>query len=65
MRIRLEKLEESYASLQKRLVDSGGYFTKNRDQDIPETLDVEASVKVQMLEHKVNDLVSQLNLINP
>jgi hypothetical protein len=51
--------------MQKKIAEGGIYSLKARDQDIPETMDVDSSVKLQMIEHKVNDLAQQLNLLNP
>jgi len=47
--------------LQKRVADGNGFSMRARDQDIPETMDVDSNVKLQMLEHKVDDITSQLN----
>jgi hypothetical protein len=70
VRFRLDQLEEMYALLHKKVLDvgiKGGSFkaTMNTDQDIPETMDVETSIKIQMVEHKINDLVAQVSLMSP
>lgn len=58
-----------YAILHKKVLDHGltqkSSARANTDQDIPETMDVEAAIKIQMVEHKVSDLVAQVSLLNP
>jgi hypothetical protein len=55
-----------YAMLNKKVMDfninsshrSKSSVMKNADQDIPETMDLETAVKIQMVEHQINDLVA-------
>lgn len=49
-----------YAILHKKVLDGGQQRGPVRatDQDIPETMDVEAAIKIQMVEHKISDLVA-------
>lgn len=59
-------MEEMYAMLNKKVMDfninsshrSKSSVMKNADQDIPETMDLETAVKIQMVEHQINDLVA-------
>ena len=58
-----------YAILHKKVLDVGlskvGSFKVNTDQDIPETMDVETAIKIQMVEHKITDLIAQVSLMSP
>jgi hypothetical protein len=58
-----------YAILHKKVLDvglnKGGSFKVNTDQDIPETMDVETAIKIQMVEHKITDLIAQVSLMSP